>query len=115
MLGFELTIKGKIISAGVENGVVSLIATRVINESIDSINLDLTGLSLLDDVDNCAKTINWHSSELKLGDEISIKVIDIVDCSQPQSIIEKKTDSLIEQKLKSYKALKKELENKGLI
>ena len=113
MIGFELNINGERISAGLEKGVVSIIVTRLSDELIDSIDLDFTGLNTSEKGNE--ETIDWHKSKLKVGDELAIKVKDIITNSSPIEIRKKNRDSENERKLKSYHALKKELESKGLI
>lgn len=113
MIGFELNINGERISAGLEKGVVSIIVTKLSDELIDSIDLDFTGLNTSEKGNE--ETIDWHKSKLKVGDELTIKVKDIITNSSPIEIRKKNRDSENERKLKSYHSLKKELENKGLI
>lgn len=113
MIGFELNINGEIISAGMDNGVVSIIATRLTDEYVDSIDLDFTGLNTSEKGNE--ETIDWHKSKLKVGDEITIKVKEIITNSTPIEIRKKNRDSENERKLKSYYTLKNELENKGLL
>ena len=113
MIGFELNIKGEIISAALENGVVSIIATKVLSEMMDSIDLDFAGLNTTHT--EYDESIDWYKTNLKEGDEFTVKVKNIVKNSKPKEIRKKKRNSIIERKLKSYNALKKELEEKGFI
>lgn len=96
-----------------DNGVVSIIATRLTDEYVDSIDLDFTGLNTSEKGNE--ETIDWHKSKLKVGDEITIKVKEIITNSTPIEIRKKNRDSENERKLKSYYTLKNELENKGLL
>ena len=113
MIGFELNVNGEIISSGLERGVVSIIVTKLSDEFIDSIDLDFTGLNSSEKGNE--ESIDWYKSKLKVGDELTIKVKDIMTNSSPLDIRKKNCDSDNERKIKSYNALKKELEDKGLI
>lgn len=113
MIGFELNINGERISAGLNDGVVSIIVTKLTDEFIDSIDLDFTGLNTSEKGNE--ETIDWYKSKLKVGDELTIKVKDIITNSTPIETRKKNRVSENERKLKSYHTLKKELENKGLI
>ncbi|UNZ00323.1 hypothetical protein MQE36_08285 [Zhouia spongiae] len=61
--------------------------------------------------------LTWFSKkELNIGDEFSIKVVDVLNNSKPENIKPMMVnENIIEQKLKSYKTLKKELEALRLI
>ena len=114
MTGFELIINGEKISAALEPGAVSIILTKVSNELTDSIDLDFTGLSLPETGDE-TEYIDWYRGNLKIGDELTIKVKEVLKSSTPKEVRKGKRESIIERKLKSYHGLKKELEDKGLI
>jgi len=114
MTGFELIINGEKISAALESGAVSIIVTKVSNELMDSIDLDFTGLSL-PETGNETEMIDWYKTNLKIGDELTIKVKEVLKNSTPKEIRKRKSESIIEQKLRAYHDLKKELEDKGLI
>lgn len=113
MIGFELDINGEVISASVEHGIISIIATKVSTNHMDSIDLDFTGLNT-GELGN-EEYIDWYKSNLKVGDELKIKVIDITKNTAPIEIRKRNRDSTIDQKLKSYHALKKELGEQGLL
>ncbi len=113
MIGLELTVNGQKVSAALEDGVVSIIVTKILNDFLDSINLDFTGLNTAKS--DCHETIKWHSANLKVGDELIIKIKDISENSTPIEIKERSIDSINEENLKSYYAQKKDLENKGLL
>lgn len=88
MIGFELNINGEKISAGLEKGVVSIILTKVVTtigeESIDSIDLDFTGLDT--SAIGIEESIDWYKTPLKAGDEITIKVKEISNNSTPVEV-----------------------------
>ena len=100
-----------------EKGVVSIILTKVVtticDEFIDSIDLDFTGLDTSGKGND--ESIDWYKTQLKIGDELTIKVSEIITNSTPLAIRQKNRDSENERRLKSYYALKKELADKGLI
>ena len=113
MIGFELDINHKVISASLEHGVVSIIATKATTKHMDSIDLDFTGLNITEP--GIEEYIDWYKTNLKVGDVLKIKVIDITKNTTPIEIRKRNRDSTIEQKLNSYHALKKELGEQGLI
>ncbi|AOW10602.1 hypothetical protein [Flavobacterium gilvum] len=113
MIGFELNINDEKVSAALENGVVSIILTKLSDEFLNSIDLDFTGLNTSEKGNG--ETLDWYKSQLKVGDELTIKIKDILENSVPKEIRRKNFDLENEQKLKSYYGLKKELEEKGLI
>lgn len=91
MIGFELNINGEKIAAGLGKGVVSIIVTKISDEFIDSIDLDFTGLDLSEKGNE--ETLDWYKSKLKVGDELTIKVTEILTNSEPQEIRKKNRDS----------------------
>ena len=91
MIGFELSVNGKIISAGLEHGVVSIIATKLSQEFTDSIDLDFTGLDTSQK--GIEESIDWYRTKLKPGDVLTINVKDIVINSSPLEIRKKNLDS----------------------
>ncbi len=113
MTGFELIVNGEKISAGLENGVFSIILTRIINESVDSIDLDFTGLNISDPTQH--EMVDWHRSNLKIGDELIIRIADIKNVSTPINKNRESLESIEAQELANYYNMKKNLEEKGLI
>ena len=79
---------------------------------MNAIELTLTGY----DRDN-NNMITWFSKEeLKLGDEFTLRVADVLENSSPLEVKQKMSkENLIEHKLKSYNTLKKELKALNLI
>ena len=110
MIGFELKINEEEISASIPEGVLSLIITKVTNDHESSINLDFTGM----DTKN-GKYVDWNSTKLKEGDELTLKIKNIEKVSSPIKIrkIDNQYDK--EQRLKNFYSLKKSLEKEGLI
>lgn len=111
MIGFELkNSKGKVLAA-VEEGVVSLIFTRVSNQEKNELSLTLGGSDKAN-----SKNLTWISRNLDLGEEFSIKVANFNAPSKPvKSTDLKSNDILLQGKLRAYYGLKKELEEAGLI
>ena len=112
MIGIELIIEEKIISASIPNGSIQLLAHKVLGKKPNMIELKFTGYKK-----DTNEIITWFSKEeLKLGDEFTIRVVDVLKNSKPIEIkpmISK--EKVNEHKLRSYNALKKELESLNLI
>ncbi len=111
MIGFELAIQNEKMTAALEEGVVSVIFSRIKTGERDEIHLGVSGLNLKNQENH-----QWISRKLRLGEEIIVKVVGLENPSDPVSIehypIEK---ALLEDKLMRYQNLKKELEEAGLI
>jgi len=88
MKGFELNLNGKKFQATLENGIVSIILIK----HDDLLSLDFRGLNTQNE--NYDEMIDWFQTELKMNDEIIIKIKDISQNSEPIKIQqkEKKTD-----------------------
>jgi len=88
MKGFELNLNGKKFQATLENGIVSIILIK----HDDLLSLDFRGLNTQNE--NYDEMIDWFQTELKINDEIIIKIKDISQNSEPIKIQqkEKKTD-----------------------
>ncbi len=114
MLGFELNIKNQKISASVERGVVSVIATQLNKAGVNSIELDLAGLDTgSKDYD---KHLKWYNTVLEEGDEFTVKVKNIETNSTVLETRKGDSRELSNQsKLKAYYELKQELEDLKLI
>lgn len=111
MKGFELSINRQKITATLEKGSFSIMASRMVNDDEEISQLVFSGFN-----PKSQEHHTWYKKKLEIGDEFSIKVIDVSHNSNPIHIEQKSSDSIIiEGKLKAYNALKKELENKGLI
>jgi len=113
MIGFELTVNEQKVSAALENGVISVIVTKILNDFTDSIDLDFVGLNTANT--DCHERIKWYGTNLSVGDELVIKIKDIPKNSIPIEVGERSIETVNEASLKSYYALKQDLENKGLI
>ncbi len=111
MIGFKISHKNIVTKIGISNGVTTIHLTRVLLEDRDELDLYAGGLDK-----NLKRHVKWLRSELKLGDKIIIEVEDLDDLSDPIEIVQEDPDDVVlKAKLKSYKALKKELQEKGLI
>jgi len=88
MKGFELNLNGKKFQATLENGIVSIILIK----HDDLLSLDFRWLNTQNE--NYDEMIDWFQTELKINDEIIIKIKDISQNSEPIKIQqkEKKTD-----------------------
>lgn len=83
MIGFKIKIKDQEFSIGIENGVATVIFTRVLGENRNETNLDIAGVTTLH---NERKHLKWADIPLKLGDEIHISVTEIDAVSPPETI-----------------------------
>ena len=113
MLGLELSFQDKIISGSVPEGVTTIIVSSLKKDEEDSIHLDFRGLDTASP--EIQEQIKWFESELNEGDEMTIRIKDVLQNSTP--IETKKPNQVLddEQKIQQYNRLKKELEEKGLI
>jgi hypothetical protein len=112
MIGIELIIEKEVISASLPNGSIQILAHKVLGKKPNITELKFTGYKK-----ETNEIITWFSKEeLKLGDEFTIRVVDVLKNSNPIEIKPMiSTEKIIEHKLRSYKALKKELESLDLI
>lgn len=111
MIGFRIKSKNEKMTAALEKGVVSVICTRVKNMERDEIQLSVSGLDI-----EKQENYKWLFRNLHLGEEINIKVIELDDSSNPNKVEHYPMEKLIlDDKLKRYQNLKKELEEAGLI
>jgi hypothetical protein len=109
MKGFRLIFNNKKTDAAIDQGVVSLQFTRIKNQDNDLISLGLRGRD-----EEISKEVIWIFEELSLGEEFIVEVIETIQPSEPKS--SSKIDDeelLLENKLRTYKHLKKELEEAG--
>jgi len=113
MIGFELSFNNDKVSAALDSGVVSIILTKISTEYLNEIELDFTGLNTKENGEN--ESLDWFKSSLKVGDELTIKVKDIIQNSTPNQVRIKDSVSEEQRKLESYLSLKKELKKTGLI
>jgi hypothetical protein len=111
MKGFKLKFNEEIIKAAIDKGVLSLIFTSVSNDDDDSFLIQLRGRD-----EKNSKELIWLSKEIKVNEEFKVKVITTDRPTEPTSKKSLDDDVLmIEDKLRMFKALKKELEEEGLI
>ncbi|KPQ19302.1 MAG: hypothetical protein HLUCCX10_03180 [Algoriphagus marincola HL-49] len=109
MKGFRLIFNNQKTDAAIDHGVVSLQFTRVKNQENDLISLRLGGRD-----EKKSREVIWIFEELRLGEEFTVEVIDTIESSEPKS--SSKIDDeelLLENNLRTYKHLKKELEEAG--
>ncbi len=111
MIGFEIEHKNEKMTAALNVGVVSIIFTRVNNMDRDEVQLSVSGLNI-----EKQENYKWLFRNLLLGEEFKIKVIEFEDSSNPLKVEHYPMEKLIlDDKLKRYQNLKKELEEAGLI
>ena len=111
MKGFELNINGQIKVAALDKGNVSIITSRTVKNENEITNLIFSGLNY-----ETNERFEWYRSSLDIGDEFTVKVIDVSNNSEPiKTEIVKPNSLIIEGKLRAYNSLKKELETLGVI
>jgi hypothetical protein len=111
MLGFELTVNGTTKRAAPHNGVVTINFTRVKKDDRDEIDVNFGGYESKSQ-EHCV----WYFESLREGDSVIVKVIDVDLNSEPKSITKlNPAEAVLEGKLRSYRALKNELEAAGMI
>ena len=110
MTGYDVLINGQQVSAAIDKGVLTLIITRLNNDSNNYISLDLGGLDT-----NTQQQISWSKTALKEGDEIVVKIKKIDEVTTPleTKIIDEK--ELKQRRLENFYALKENLEKEGLL
>ena len=111
MLGFDVSVKGKSISAAIPRGVLTAILTNRNMQDIDEVTLNIAGLNLEAGMD----TLWLQQEELKEGDEIVIKIMRIEAVTTPAEKKELDKVAIKKARLQSYYDLKHELELDGLI
>lgn len=111
MIGFEISINCVKKSIGLENGIVSVIVSRVNSNGQNAIDLDCGGY------DSSSETnYKWIKENLKVGDKIVLEVNEIEISSEPIKVVKQDSVAVLnEGKLRAYKSLKVDLENAGLI
>ncbi|WP_316814581.1 hypothetical protein [Pedobacter nyackensis] len=108
---FEVYVNGELVTkAGItaDLGVLSMITTWVKRATYNDESLSLT-VSGLNSIENTH--LDWYGSELKIGDEINIKITDQKEVTNP-TIKQGWTmtdESILEDKLKRFYSLKEEL------
>lgn len=111
MIGFEIKSEKENLKAGLEEGVVSVIFTRVKNEEIDRMDLSISGLTMEKEENH-----KWIDRDLTIGEKFKIKVVEISNASPSQKLQRAPLEKLsVDDKLRKYLKLKKELEARGLI
>lgn len=111
MVGFEVTWNDSVTKLGVETGVTSLIFTRV--KTVDRDQVDINGGGINSDLN---EKIIWIAESLKVGDKFMVEVKEITEVSNPvKKELLNSNNEILQGKLRSYLAIKKELEENGLI
>lgn len=111
MVGFEVTWNGTVTKLGVENGVTSLIFTRVKTVDRDQVDINVGGIN-----SDLNEKIVWIAGSLTVGDKFMVEVKEITEVSNPvKRELLNSNNEILQGKLRSYLAIKKELEENGLI
>lgn len=109
---FEIFVNNELVTvAGItaEFGVLTMIATWVKRQKYNDESLSLT-VSGLNSIDNTS--LSWYGSELKIGDEIHIKITDQSEVTNPTVTKScSNNESILEDKLKYFYSLKEELKD----
>jgi hypothetical protein len=100
MTGFEIRFKDKIIYASVDKGVIS---THVFYD--EDLYLYIGGIN-----SESAEHIKWYSGNIDDTDDITVKVVDVKQSSEPVGSI-----SEDEWYLSDYNRLKQKLQKEGMI
>ena len=110
MIGYDVLINGQQVSAAIDKGVLTLIITRLNNDSNNYISLDLGGLDT-----STQQQIYWSKTALKEGDEIVVKIKKIGEVTTPSETRVIDGKELQQRKLENFYALKESLEKDGLL
>ena len=116
MTGFEVDINAEKTRAFVEGGVLALSITSYFIEKEQFIELDLGGTSANEAGDKL-KEVKWNKCDLKTGDEVTVQVKDIRECSSPieEKLVDVPQTPDPSHKLEEYLKLKKKLEKVGVL
>ncbi len=111
MIGFEVIHNGNSLTAGVENGVLTVILTNRTMEDTSEISLNVAGLNL-----EAGNDTTWlQQNEIKEGDEIIIKVKKLEHLTTPLNIKNLDKESIQKNRVQAFHDLKSALEKEGLI
>lgn len=106
MKGFTLQKGNNIISGAIEEGITSIILTN--KDGVFRLHfgsMDKTGMH----------AYTWYASDLELGDTLQICYTNIVNISEPQSILDYNSLDHDKIELEYYHRLKKELIEEGVL
>jgi hypothetical protein len=111
MLGFEVTLNGRSITAAIKKGVLTVILTNRNMHDRDEISLNVAGLNLEAGTDT-----TWlKQEEIKEGDEIIIKIKKVEQVTAPANKKDLDKEIMQKERIQSYYNLKSSLEKDGLI
>jgi hypothetical protein len=111
MNGLEITINDVTKQASLENGIVSFHIDCIKSINRNEMYLKFIGLNL-----ETSENVEWLNIPLNKGDKVIVQIKDVEGNSEPNKVeIKKPKDSIIAGKLRTFKMLKKELEEAGLI
>ena len=107
MKGFTLQVNGECISGSIEDGITGVLVTY--KEGLFRVcfsSLDKSGML----------SYTWYASDLKIGDCLKICFEDITRCSEARQIRDyNNREALNKESLETYRQLKEELIEAGLI
>lgn len=110
MKAFEIIINDdNICRAGLESGkgvlTTHIISTTGLDNQSDSVSLNVSGLNSASN-----ESLKWVTQEVKVGDEILVRIIDTEEIDQPTSVSQSLgAEAILHSKLKTYYQLKEEL------
>ena len=110
MKAFEIVLNGdNVCRAGLESekGVLTthIISTIGLDNQPNSVNLNVSGLNSASN-----ESLKWVTQELKMGDEILVRIIDTEEIDSPSSVSQSLgEEAILHSKLKAYYQLKEEL------
>ena len=111
MIGFKVKVNLETKKAFLNNGIVSINLNQLKQNEQERSSIDFGGYD-----PETSTRYKWIDKKLVVGDKIVIEVAEILESSDPLEVIKiDSKDTVIEGKLRAYNALKKELEQEGLI
>jgi hypothetical protein len=109
MIGFNIEIEGRIIQIAADT--IHVIFSLVKTKDREEIFMDIRGSDWLNE-----ERLNWGTWELKSGDELQIRVLELTEITEPKKIVVKKaTKEDLDKDLAHYNELKIELKNANLL
>lgn len=110
MKSFEVKVNGNIVcTAGIqsEKGVLTthIISVTGLDNQPDGISLNISGLNSA-----INESLKWVAKEVRIGDEILVRIIDSEEIDQPTSTSQPlDPEAILRSKLKTYYQLNEEL------
>lgn len=109
MIGFIVEIEERSIQIAADT--IHVIFSLVKTKGREEVFMDIRGSNWLFE-----EHLNWGTWELKSGDELQIRVLELTNITEPKKIeVKKPTKEDLDRDLAHYNELKKELINANLI